>query len=195
MKYDFIEIGTSDFDSLIFNNDGKVGLCVEPLKYYIDRLPDNPNVTKSNYALTNFDGSIEIFWVKPEDIIKYELPNWARGCNSINKPHPTIKSLLGESHNEIISVDRVECITWSSLIKLYNISSIDFLKIDTEGHDAIILEEYLKVCDSNPNLLANKIIFENNSLADKNKISELIDNFIKLGYNGTDMNDDFQLNK
>ena len=36
--YDFIEIGTSDFDTLIeTSNDNTVGISIEPIKYYINR--------------------------------------------------------------------------------------------------------------------------------------------------------------
>ena len=36
--YDFIEIGTSDFDTLIESSDDNVvGLSIEPIKYYLDR--------------------------------------------------------------------------------------------------------------------------------------------------------------
>ena len=31
----------------------------------------------------------KIFYVKPENITKYNFPNWLRGCNSISKPHPS----------------------------------------------------------------------------------------------------------
>jgi hypothetical protein len=45
--YDFIEIGTSDFDTLIETSDDKtVGLSIEPIKYYLDRLPERKNVKK-----------------------------------------------------------------------------------------------------------------------------------------------------
>lgn len=183
-NFDFIEIGTSDFGSLAITSPNEKGLLVEPIKYYLDNLPNNNNQIKANYALSDKNGKIKIFYVKPEDIIKHNLPNWVRGCNSIDKPHPTIKKLLGDNHDNIIQVDTVKCITWEKLIKEFNIKSIDYLKIDTEGHDYIILSEYLKICNSYPNLLASKIVFENNSLSDKGEILDLINKFKALGYNG-----------
>ena len=37
--YDFIEIGTSDFDTLIeTSNNDTVGISIEPIKYYLDNL-------------------------------------------------------------------------------------------------------------------------------------------------------------
>ena len=34
MKYDFIEIGTSDFHTLLQTTEGKIGLSVDPIKLY-----------------------------------------------------------------------------------------------------------------------------------------------------------------
>ncbi len=78
------------------------------------------------------------------------MPGWVRGCNSINKPHPSIQNLLREQHDSVISIQKVKCITWDTLINEFNVSSIDFLKIDTEGHDHIILEEYHNLCINFP---------------------------------------------
>lgn len=46
MILDFIEIGTSDFDTIIQSNTYKHGLSIEPIKYYIDRLPNKEGVKK-----------------------------------------------------------------------------------------------------------------------------------------------------
>jgi FkbM family methyltransferase len=193
MKYDFIEIGTSDFKTLIENPNSGKGISVEPLKYYLNRLPSNPNVIKSNFAISDSDSEINIYWVTPENISKYNLPHWVRGCNSINAPHPTIKNLLKENHDSIVNVDVIKCITWSTFVKLYDIECIDFLKIDTEGHDAIILEEYFKLCDQIPSLLAPKILFENNVLSDSESINKVIDIAIQKGYKGEKLGDDYKL--
>ena len=37
MKYDFIEIGTSDFGTLIQSSTNEIGISIEPLKIYLDR--------------------------------------------------------------------------------------------------------------------------------------------------------------
>jgi len=47
MKYDFVEIGTSDFDTLIETaTDATRGLSIEPVRYYLDRLPERAGVKK-----------------------------------------------------------------------------------------------------------------------------------------------------
>ena len=40
MYFDFVEIGTSDFDTLIAAADqNTIGLSIEPIREYLDRLP------------------------------------------------------------------------------------------------------------------------------------------------------------
>jgi len=182
MEYDFVEIGTSDFETLIEQNNSQKGISIEPIQYYLDKLPNNPNVIKSNYAISDIEGEIKIFWITPEDIKKYNLPWWVRGCNSVNEPHFQHKVLLGNKWKDIVKVDIVKCLTWKSLVKLYNIDSIKHLKIDTEGHDLLILEEYYKLCQKNPRLLADTIIFENNGLTDPIKFKYVESLFEKIGY-------------
>lgn len=195
-NFDFIEIGTSDFRTIIESSkDSEVGLCVEPLKHYLDKLPNKKNVIKANYALSSNEEEVDIYHIKPKDIIKYNLPNWVRGCNSINTPHPTIKKMLGERHQDIVTIDRVKSITWEQLIKKYNIGSINYLKIDTEGHDGVILLEYYKECIKNPDLKANTILFENNILRNKDLIEEVILKFTQLGYKGQSLGDDYKFIK
>ena len=53
IKYDFIEVGTSDFHTLIQEcSDESVGLSVEPISKYLDRLPNKPNVSKVVFILS-----------------------------------------------------------------------------------------------------------------------------------------------
>lgn len=57
-RYDFIEIGTADFDTLIETADNTVrGLTIEPLNYYLKRLPCRKNIIKINAAISNYDNT------------------------------------------------------------------------------------------------------------------------------------------
>lgn len=191
MHFDFIEIGTSDFRTLIGKNNG-VGISIEPIKGYLDNLPEDDNVIKLNCGISNYIGETKIYYVKPDDILKNKLPNWVRGCNSINNPHPTILNLLGDKHDDIITIDIVKIINWEKLINDYNIETIDLLKIDTEGHDAIILKDYYDNCLNNTKLLAKKIIFENNILSDTTLVDNVINLFKNIGYSGKPINNNGQ---
>ena len=175
MRYNFIEIGTSDFDTLLQkSSDTAIGLSVEPLNYYLDRLPNKPGVTKVNAALSNSDDYLEIYNVPVSAIEKYNLPYWVRGCNSLSKPHQyTMDTIGAELYNQIVQIDRVPTITWKTLISQYNVESVEFIKIDTEGHEYIILKDYFEICENNPLLYADKIMFEYNQNSDMPALDRL----------------------
>ena len=179
MKYDFIEIGTSDFDTLLETTTNKIGISIEPLKYYLDNLPNNDKVIKVNCAISDVDFVADIFWISPDDIKKYNLPNWLRGCNSIINPHPTaIKELDKVNLSQIYKISKCKCITWDTLVNTYNITSINLLKIDTEGHDCKIIQNILQ---SNT-ILPNEILFEYNVLTNENEFKNTMDLLIANGY-------------
>lgn len=147
MKYDFVDIGTSDFDTSLdlMKKDQKV-LLVEPIKYYLDRLPSGKGIQKLNVAVSNTMGDRPIFYVPDEVIKQYFLPDWIRGCNSINHEHLTVLKMFKQFKisTDLIRKELVSIVTFDYLVEIYKITSIGLLKIDTEGHDHIILEGVLK---------------------------------------------------
>lgn len=180
MNYDFVEIGTSDFDSLCQTAGDKIGLSIEPIAFYLNRLPSNTNVTKVNCAISDTDGTANVYWIDPSDIEKYGLPDWLRGCNSIVEPHPTaISELASRGLGHLCKCDTCETISWNTLISKYSIESIDYLKIDTEGHDHIILSQLI---ESHSRIFPKKILFESNSLTDVNAVKEILDRLADIGY-------------
>jgi len=179
MKYDFIEIGTSDFDTLLETTTDKIGISIEPLKYYLNNIPDNDKVIKVNCAISDTDFETDIFWISPDDIKKYNLPNWLRGCNSIINPHPTaIKELDKVNLSQIYKTSKCKCITWATLVNTYDITSVNLLKIDTEGHDCKIIKNILY---SNT-ILPDEILFEYNVLTNENEFRNTMDLLIINGY-------------
>lgn len=180
MHYDFIEIGTSDFNTIIQKENPGIGLSVEPLKIYLDALPDKENVIKVNCAISDFDGTVDVYWIDPQDIRTHNLPDWLRGCNSIIKPHPTaVAELSARGLNYIYKKTICETITWETLVNRYNVTSIDYLKIDTEGHDCVILESILK---SKVQILPKDIFFENNVLTSLESTQKILNNLMDIGY-------------
>jgi FkbM family methyltransferase len=175
--YDFVEIGTSDFDTLIqICDENTVGISVEPIKYYLDRLPNKSNVIKLQSALSTNDGECDVYYISEDDIQKHSLQWWVRGSNSINKPHPIVLKDIGEElYNKIVTIEKVPTISWDSLINSYNIKSIGHLKIDTEGHDHIILRDFLDFCNKNLFNLPNKITLEYfDGISNKPEIDKLV---------------------
>jgi hypothetical protein len=51
MFYDYIEIGTSDFDTEIQKNDNRTGLSIEAVKYYLEQLPEKVGCKKYTRVL------------------------------------------------------------------------------------------------------------------------------------------------
>jgi autotransporter strand-loop-strand O-heptosyltransferase len=175
--YDFIEIGTSDFDTLIeTSNENTVGISIEPIKYYINRLPDKQNIIKVQAALSTTDGEVDVYYIEDSKIEENNLPWWVRGSNSINNPHPfAIKELGEELYNSLVTIEKVPTISWKTLIGTYNIGSVDYLKIDTEGHDHIIFRDFLDYCKEHSFPIPSKITLEyHDGVSNKVEIDKLV---------------------
>ena len=188
IHYDFVEIGTSDFNTLIQKAGPKtVGLSVEPLLEYLDRLPTKPRVQKVNAAVSSTSGSLDIYYVPDNVRIEQGLPSWMKGTNSIGAPHPTVARYLAK-HGlpaSLVHKSKVPVLSVTRLFRRYRVGSIDFLKVDTEGHDVVIVEAYLDVAERHPALLAKKILFESNALSNKEAVARLRDRLRGLGYTVT----------
>jgi hypothetical protein len=186
--YDFIEIGTSDFNTLIQKaSPSTVGLSVEPLKDYLDRLPTKPHVQKVNSAVSKRSGSIDLYYVPDAVRIEKGLPSWMKGTNSIGAPHPTVVRYL-EKHGlpqSIVQHKKVPVLSVERLFRRYHVGSLDYLKVDTEGHDTVIVNAYLDLAARHPALLAKKILFESNALANKTEVTALRIRLSDLGYTVT----------
>jgi FkbM family methyltransferase len=164
-----VEIGTSDFRTLAGQVDG---IFIEPIKYYFDRLPQ---CNKENVAISNIEGDAFIYYIDAKTIEDNNLPHWLRGCNSINNMHPTIISL---GLQQYCKEEKIKIVRIKSIIDKYNVKHIDLLKIDTEGHDTIILNDFLDTVEIKP----TKIQFEANILSNINSVNALVDRLSKLGY-------------
>lgn len=169
MKVEIVEIGTSDFRT----DAGKVkGLFIEPVKEHFDRLP---KCLKENVAISNKEGFIDLYYI-PSKVIESEgLPNWVRGCNSVGHPHATIVD-MGWEH--FLRLDQVRVVRIQSLLEKHGITDIEHLKIDTEGHDCIILNDFLDTST----ILPRKITFESNVLSNYDDIMRSVDRLERLGY-------------
>lgn len=183
--YDFVEIGTSDFNTLIQKaTDTEVGLSVEPMEEYLDRLPDRAGVTKVNAAVSDKRGSLQIYYI-PDDVRReHGLPAWMKGTNKIGEPHPTVMRYLTK-HGlplTLIHSKRVPVLSVAGLFRKYRVGSVGYLKIDTEGHDVVILRAYLDLVESRPLLKAGRILFESNSLTPRGEVEAVSERLVALGY-------------
>jgi len=162
MKYDYVDIGTCDFEVAdgVFSPD-KNYLLVEPMAEYLDRLPSGNHVKKENSACSNACGSLEIFYVPEAVILENNLPLWMKGCSKVNEPHKVVLSYLMSCgiDQSVIKSKTINVISFNKLVEKYNIEHITNLKIDTEAHDHIILNEVSSLIRSNK-ILCDSITVE-----------------------------------
>lgn len=146
----FIEIGTCDFDTnLPLIESGEwTGIMCEPAPTYYKNLENicsniknRENLFLQNIAITDYSGHVSFAEVKETDI-----PDnlWQRGISSIVANHHKGERLfdLEGNKNLIHQTIDVPCKTLDDLIIQYELDSIDYLKIDTEGHEMNILDSY-----------------------------------------------------
>jgi hypothetical protein len=192
MFCDFIEIGTSDFDTEIQIPDNKVGISIEPVKFYLDKLPYKHNCIKLNIGISNYNGKSKVYYIPESNIIKYNLPDWVRGCNSINSYHRTVLNLCEDAKLNIENIADTYEIDVQTLFQTMNdmkVEGVYYLKIDTEGHDTTILKKFYEDVIHNTDL-PHVILFESNTLSTRDDVDEIIKLYIEKGYDlilrGTD---------
>jgi len=123
----FLEIGTCDFDTLNYLSDrGWRGIIVEPIKKYLDNIKRKERIHYYNAAVDWVDGTRKMY-IAPDHIVNedYDFAGMSSFYN--------ISNVLTE---EVI----VPTITIKKILYDTNIVELDFLKIDTEGHDFEILQ-------------------------------------------------------
>jgi hypothetical protein len=186
MHYNFIEIGTSDFDTEIQTcADSAVGLSIDPILYYLQRLPSKQHVMRVLGAISDSDGFTDVYFVPPEMIELHRLPDWVRGCNSIGAPHPTVFNLLknaGADPAAFIRKTKIPQFSMCTLLQMYNVSSCDYLKIDTEGHDVVILSNYIEAIQKQITKPAARICFEANELTHSILTEGIVSLLNDIGY-------------
>ena len=91
---------------------------------------------------------MNIHWVTPEDLIKWNLPDWVRGSNSISQPHIVVQEecdLKNINYDDVITISKIKIKSWKTLAKENNIKGVKLIKIDTEGHEHIIMKNLLEL--------------------------------------------------
>ena len=131
----FIEIGTSDFDTLGYlAEDGWKGIFVEPVKELLDNLKRYDGCIYENCAILDKMDTMTIRYYDPE-----WAKGWRRGVGSLSSIN-NFNSNPDLKEHELTS--EVEVVTLDYLIKKHNVKSIDYLKIDIEGLEYLILDNY-----------------------------------------------------
>lgn len=158
----FVEIGSCDFDTnLELIKGGRWnGLFVEPSPLYRTNLEKLISQTKESYncivesaVISDYDGEIEFTTAKDTSTESRHLGTWRRGIGSVTSKSHKGERLFDLADNSVYidEVLKLECMTLDSLLKKYHIKHIDYLKLDTEGHEVNILDAYS--WDIKPNLI------------------------------------------
>lgn len=186
VDHDFVEIGTSNFDTLLQTAAAAtgaqpiVGISVDAIKHYLDALPDVRGVTKVHAGISDSDGTCEVYYVPEETVDELCLPNWLKGCNSIHKCHP-LHVQHGWTH--LVRTISVRILSAARLFFGHRVRAVAFLKIDTEGHDCVILRSLHAYLQALPGVFhPRKIQFESNEHSDPIDVTRTIDAFVGIGY-------------
>jgi FkbM family methyltransferase len=167
--------GNDSVRQFITENQNNIDLVVlvEPIPFILDQLKENyknfNNIFIENIAIS--DDEFEKFTLYYEEGSNYELSSFRKqhliDCNC--------------SLEKIKSID-VDCLTINQLFEKYNIDTLDYLHVDTEGLDVHIISSI----DFNK-FKINNIIFEIIHADGTQQIgtnyTETIEYLKKLGYN------------
>lgn len=152
IDYNFLEIGTSNFETLA-ENEKPPGLSVEALKMYQDDLPNRLGIEKINAAVLSKEEAaskthVPFYYVDKKDIMNrtYNLPAWLKGCNSAYHPHAEASQQLKErSLEHLMKKSEVPVTSYTQLLK--KINSVRIVKLDMEGFEFPVLEEMIENCN------------------------------------------------
>jgi FkbM family methyltransferase len=134
-------------------------LLVEPVPHNFaalkENIPKNKKIIIDSSAISGKEKISYFYFIKGDSITKLGK-HWASGIGSFDKQHIlNHKSKRFKVTEEDIDFLEVQTLTFSNLLKKYNISSIKKLQIDVEGYEYEILNSI-----SFEKILINKIIFE-----------------------------------
>tara|TARA_A100001388_G_C28766186_1_gene500841 strand:+ start:280 stop:867 length:588 start_codon:yes stop_codon:yes gene_type:complete len=145
----FCKVGANDgltFDpcgKLLLNIKGWKGHLIEPIPFLYKRLLDNykdkNRFSCHQLAIGKSRGEASIFCLTPDVKKKYpDLPYYWDQLASFSKGH--IEKHFGDWVLPFIKTVKVKVLTLTDFCIDNSIEKIDFLHIDTEGHDLVVLD-------------------------------------------------------
>ena len=184
--YDFVEVGTDDFDAEIQEADDEdVGLFINPFQFYLDRIPHKARCQKYQALVSNRSEQIQVFYINPTKIEEHLLNDHLLGCNTIGRPHPeAMKEIqdLGLNPEDLLVSEMVPLVTFDQLIEKFNISGLYYLKIHTEDQNQVVLHNYCDSIGSKPYLKAHLIKFASSQLTSRTHLTKILQRLFSLGY-------------
>lgn len=189
MKYKFIDIGCGhhSVSSDIFGTDVR-GMYVEPIKEYLEILPYGKNIVKENCAIFESEGEITLNAIVIENpkyftnqeisqivIDKKKKKEFARKYNGSGQSSIFDFKKISHKIKDRFKKITVKCLTVEQLFKKHNVSEVDFLKIDVEGAEEMILKQLIKLLEDDFLKINQEIKFEYNHLSNLQNLDNLRD--------------------
>lgn len=111
------------------------GIVVEPVPHLFARLQNTykecPGVICENSAISDSDGAREFFYIGEQHVAS----NLDTFVGSLDANH--VKSHT----NSPLSSMQVQCLTLRSLLAKHHVTRVDFLEIDLEGQDEVVIRQ------------------------------------------------------
>jgi FkbM family methyltransferase len=177
MKYKYIEIGVSDFATLLKKFPNDIGISVEPIQRFLDNLPDSPKNIKVACAISNEDGEAEFYRIKDERIDDKTRYKHDRGMSCLSIAEGSRKRTIeNRARKDRFEKVLVPTMTLTSLLQKYDVEEVEIFKVDTEGYDTYIMEQLV-----NTKLRPKFIKFEVGHSSPQN-VAEVKKKLVSLGY-------------
>jgi FkbM family methyltransferase len=156
-------LATDPIHDLLMQNPDWEAILVEPVPFLYERLKKNylgrSKTRFLNVAVSEKDGNADFYYLD-EDVKKngLQIPEWYDQVGSFNPTH--LSNCLGLEISKHIKSMVIQTVSFETLLRANEISKLDLLHIDTEGHDWIILKQ-LDLSKISPKI----ILFENKHLS------------------------------
>ena len=135
----FIEIGAAGFDTCLpLAKAGWRGISIEPVPYLFEKTKKQYqgfDVDLKNFAVSDSHGTVEMAVARDDG-------HWLTGCSHIISPNHRGYKLSDHPDRKYDFQEKitVPCVTLNYVMSFA--TKVDFLKIDTEGHELNILMDY-----------------------------------------------------
>lgn len=178
----FVQIGANDGEraddiTAFVKKNNLGGIVIEPLPDMYNALVKNYSAFESvvaiNAAIDKVDRTRILYRVDPDFT---DAPDWCQGLASFDRNHIIKASNKVPNIGEHILEEKVDCLSFATLIHQNNIKKIDLLQIDAEGYDY----EIIKSIDFS---LVQPVIvrYEDSGLSAKDS-AECMNFFMDMGY-------------
>ena len=182
--YDFVEIGTNDFDTLIeLARPCTRGLSVDALQFYLDRLPSKPRVHKVHAAIVEYTPPrhIEFITARYADLARHNMTHLqGSGGASEHAAKGLSDGLRKHNLTHLLQRTRAPAMTFRELLGSYGVASIGYLKIDVNGLEPPILRSLAAACAQRPTLWPHRLTYEQGHI-DMRQRQPLINLFTSQG--------------